>query len=101
MNRYSKIENSKTTEGRRFISNAVYPDIPEEADDTYVITTVGDRYDTLAYQFYKDVSLWWVIASANPTAPTDSVVITPGIQLRIPSNPQKIVASYDSLNKNR
>jgi len=66
MNRYSKLENLKTLEGRRYIKNAIYPDIPVSADDTYVIATIGDRYDTLAFQFYKDVSLWWIIATANP-----------------------------------
>ena len=51
MNRYSKLENLKTLEGRRYIKNAIYPDIPVSADDTYVIATIGDRYDTLAFQF--------------------------------------------------
>jgi len=101
MNRYSKLENLKTLEGRRYIKNAIYPDIPVSADDTYVIATIGDRYDTLAFQFYKDVSLWWIIATANPSNASDSLVITPGAQLRIPANPQNVVALYDNLNKNR
>ena len=28
--------------------------------------SVGDRIDTLAYQYYSDATLWWRIADANP-----------------------------------
>jgi|TARA_R110000851_G_scaffold71870_2_gene159674 hypothetical protein len=101
MNRYTTIGKEKTIEGRRYIQNAIYPDIPETEDDIYVITTVGDRYDTLAQQYYSDLSLWWIIATANPTANSDSLVITPGIQIRIPGSPSKIVGLYESLNKKR
>ena len=27
---------------------------------------IGDRIDSLAYQFYTDATLWWRIAQANP-----------------------------------
>ncbi len=101
MNRYTGINRDATLEGKRYIHNAIYPDIPELASDIYVITTVGDRYDTLAQQYYSDLSLWWIIASANPTSNADSLVITPGIQLRIPGNPSNVVALYAELNKKR
>jgi hypothetical protein len=42
------------------------PSIPEEEGDTYFITERGDRLDLLAYEFYQDVSLWWILAAANP-----------------------------------
>lgn len=101
MNRYQNIDNLKSEEGKRYIKNAVYPDIPESSDDIYVITTVGDRYDTLAQQFYKDTSLWWIIATANPSNKTSSLVPTPGVQLRIPANPSSIVSKYVRLNQSR
>lgn len=101
MNRYLTIEEQKDDQGQRFITNAVYPDIPASADDTYVITTVGDRYDTLAHQFYNDSSLWWIIASANPESKTDSLVTQPGVQLRIPGNQTSVIAKYEELNKKR
>ena len=99
-NRYniSKLRTSPT--GNRYLTNPIYPDIPTTSEDTYVITTVGDRYDTLAYSFYGDVSLWWIIASAN-TSTRDSLVIEPGIQLRIPANPSKIVLDFERFNENR
>ena len=101
MNRYTTIEQSKTSEGTRYIQNSIYPDIPETVDDIYVITTVGDRYDILAKQFYRDASLWWIIASANPINTSDSLVPTPGEQLRIPANPNEIISTYEQLNKKR
>ena len=101
MNRYTKIKTSNTESGRRYIFNAVYPDIPATADDTYVITTGGDRYDTLAHQFYGDNSLWWIISTANPGSNTDSLSAKPGLQLRIPANPQTVIDSYNRLNEIR
>jgi nucleoid-associated protein YgaU len=101
MNRYLNIVNNKTEEGRRYIQNAIYPDIPESANDIYVIVTVGDRYDTLAQSFYGDTSLWWIIASANPSSKSDSLVPTPGTQIRIPANEDRIISAYERLNKRR
>ena len=101
MNRYSSIEQNKTEEGTRYINNAIYPDIIESSEDIYVMTTVGDRYDTLAHQFYNDSSLWWIIASANPENKTDSIVPQPGIQLRIPARKNEIISKYEELNKKR
>ena len=87
-------------EGRRYRINSIYPTIPATANDTYIITTGGDRYDTLALQFYKDTSLWWVIAAAN-NSKKDSLAVEPGIQLRIPANPSAAVSEYNRVNKVR
>ena len=101
MNRYKDIGLLKTEEGKQYKSNPIYPSIAPTIDDFYILSSVGDRYDTLAQQYYSDLSLWWIIATANPTANSDSLVITPGIQIRIPGSPSKIVGLYESLNKKR
>ena len=98
--RYQTIEELKSDTGRRYYKNAVYPDIPVTEDDIYVISTGGDRYDTLAQQFYKDSSLWWAIASAN-TSVRDNLVVKPGVQLRIPLSKQRVLQLYRSVNSNR
>ena len=98
--RYKNTEILKTEEGIRYFKTTIYPEIPIDADDTYVISAGGDRYDTLAQQYYQDSSLWWIIASANPTT-RFSLAIIPGAQLRIPVNPSNAVRAYDDLNKNR
>ena len=53
-----------------------------------------------AINFYKDSSLWWVIASAN-TSVRDNLVVKPGVQLRVPLSKQRVLQLYRSANKNR
>jgi hypothetical protein len=102
MARYSTIPIITTTEDpkRRYI-NTKYPEIKPEFADTYVYTTVGDRYDLLALRYYKDVSLWWVISRANPSQPSDSLFPNSGEQIRIPaaSRLASILGAYDNLNR--
>ena len=98
MSRYQNIDIFKTGENRQYKTNPIYPDIPESLDDIYVITTGGDRYDTLARQFYGDSSLWWVIASSN-NHQRASLKLTPGAQIRIPGNIDNAIRNYNSINK--
>jgi nucleoid-associated protein YgaU len=81
-------------------SNNIYPDIPVVNGDNYVITTLGDRLDILAKQFYGDESFWWIIASAN-SLPGDSLHPTPGTQLRIPADSKAVFDQYRQFNANR
>lgn len=98
--RYTNIEQLTSDDGRRYRTNSIYPDIPESPDDIYVITTGGDRYDTLARQFYGDSSLWWVIASAN-NSKKDGLIVEQGIQLRIPARSTNVQGLFETLNRNR
>ena len=64
------------------------------------MTDEGDRLDLLANQFYSDITLWWVIAIANPdVVDFGSISMTPGTQLRIPFDLNSIISSFNSLNK--
>jgi len=66
LSRYdSSARTKKTRDGKTAYVSRIYPDIPLRDDDLYVATEIGDRLDTLAYQFYNDSNLWWIIASAN------------------------------------
>lgn len=38
--------------------------VPQTNDSLYTIVT-GDRIDNLAYKYYNDPRLWWIIAKAN------------------------------------
>ena len=97
MRRYSNIATTTDENGRLYKVNSIYPAVPLSEDDFYVITTLGDRYDTLSNQFYKTSEYWWIIASAN-TADRDTLAITPGTQLRIPANPQQYISDYENFN---
>lgn len=102
MNRYSTIPIIKTEENpNRRYTTVKYPEIPLDFSDIYVYTTRGDRYDTLAHSYYKDSSLWWVIASANPSFGMDSLIPPFGSQIRIPSSNRisVILSQYDNLNR--
>jgi hypothetical protein len=95
-------ENAET--GKKHYVNVIYPDILYGDDDTYLITTSGDRLDLLADQFYKDSSLWWIINNANPDATRgDSFVCRLGSHLRIPGESviPDIMLAFDAVNSFR
>jgi hypothetical protein len=101
MKKYTELEVLKDARtGRFYKTNPIYPRIPLTADDFYIITSIGDRYDTLAKQFYNDSSLWWIIASANNFEKA-SLTVTPGVQLRIPIDIQNAIEIFNSGNKQR
>jgi hypothetical protein len=105
MNRYSSItllrnENPNVgTLGTQYYKTTFYPEIPLSENDIYVITDFGDRLVLLAYQFYQDVTLYWIISAANPNSiQFGSIFIPQGTQLRIPTNINEIINSYNNLN---
>lgn len=100
MKKYNNLAILKNNSGVSYRTNPIYPNISPSADDFYILTTIGDRYDTLARQFYKDPSLWWIIASANNSEKA-SLVVEPGVQLRIPANKEAILELYDKVNSRR
>lgn len=83
--RYQTTQTKKTFDGKLVYRPKIYPNIPLRDDDIYVATETGDRFDTLAFDFYGDSKLWWIIASANNIhdAPFG---IQDGTVLRIPTN---------------
>jgi hypothetical protein len=91
--RYENNEVKTTNDGRRVYRSKIYPNIPLRDDDIYVATETGDRLDTLAYQYYEDASLWWIIASANNihNAPFG---LKDGTILRIPQNYIEILVNF-------
>ena len=99
MNRYQNIPIIKNSTGTRYYRDNKYPRIPLSVNDIYVITTIGDRFDLLAQQYYGDSSLWWVISIANENLPQNSLYIPVGSQIRIPTNSAEIVTSYTFLNQ--
>ena len=99
--RYQNIKETKFNDtGSVYYLNNIYPDIQFSDTDNYVIATMGDRLDLLAFDFYGDSSLYWVIASANSIS-GDSLYPEPGMQLRIPSNIQAVPNSYKLINNVR
>jgi hypothetical protein len=107
MNRYQQIPQTKIN-GRLVYKTSRYPEVPLSSEDIYVYTTQGDRFDTLANQFYKDSSLWWIISIANTATagtsspsdlPQNTLVIPEGIQIRIPAYPQDVITAFKLINQ--
>jgi len=92
--RYQNDEVKTTNDGRTVYRSRIYPSIPLRDDDMYVASETGDRLDTLAYQYYKDASLWWIIAAANNLhdAPFG---LKDGTILRIPQNYLQILNNFN------
>lgn len=98
-NRYTfaKINTSKDT-GKRYLESTIYPKVIPTDNDIYIISEQGDRLDVLANKYYKDPSMWWVIATAN-NLNAATIGLEPGMQLRIPANTTKITNDLEKINK--
>ena len=93
------IRNDSIKKNQRYYKNIEYPKISIDSDDIYILSRVGDRLDSMAYDFYKDTTLWWIISKANPDKISrDSFFINPGMQLRIPQNIEKIIEDFEKIN---
>ena len=105
MKRYATIQTLRNTNenvgtlGTVYYRDVKYPEIPLSKNDIYVLTDFGDRLDLLANQFYSDVTLYWIIAAANPNKVSfGSLFLNEGTQLRIPVNISSIIDSYIEIN---
>lgn len=99
MNRYQNIKIiSQSANTPKYYRDSKYPIVPLSIDDIYVVTTIGDRFDLLAKQYYGDHTLWWVISIANDNLPQNSLNPPAGTQIRIPVNVSAILAEYNKLN---
>lgn len=88
--RYDRNSIKKLSDGRRVYTSRIYKNIPKSDKDIYIVTQTGDRLDTLAYDFYGDSSLWWIIATANNIH--DATFAVPdGTTLRVPENYREIL----------
>tara|TARA_R110002153_G_scaffold190363_1_gene343160 strand:- start:137 stop:448 length:312 start_codon:yes stop_codon:yes gene_type:complete len=98
-NRYQNTNIRIDKNKNRYYKNTVYPEIFPNINDIYLLTELGDRLDILANTYYQDTSLWWIISKANPDKiKRDSLLLKPGIQIRIPSDIQNILNNFENLN---
>lgn len=92
--RYTNNKTKKLIDGRTVYRSKLFPNIPLRDDDVYVATETGDRLDTLAYDYYNDASLWWIIASANNLHDAP-IGLEDGTILRIPQNYIQIISNFN------
>ena len=82
---------------KRYYRPTIIPNIPLSDSDVYVYPKVGERLDLLAYQFYGDSNLWWIIAKANEIS-NGKVSPDPEKKLRIPTEIQPILEAVTKSN---
>ncbi len=75
---------------KRYYRPTIIPNIPLSDSDVYVYPKVGERLDLLAYQFYGDSNLWWIIAKANELT-NGQIGLSSEKKIRIPVNIQSIL----------
>lgn len=99
MERYTQTNSNvfNRYDGRRVFRTTRYPKIPESIYDVYIVPNETDYLDSLAYRFYKDSTLWWVIAQANGIKAT--LKAPTGVQIRIPQNIEQIIANFRKENE--
>ena len=78
----------------------MYPKVELRENDIYIISKFGDRLDTLAHKYYRDVTMWWLIAQANHLG-KGSMMIEAGTKIRIPIAVEEIIQEFRLLNKKR
>ena len=96
MKRYATTRRKIDKAGMQVYSTTYYPEIPLENDDKFIHVVVGDRLDSLAYKYYNDETLWWVIAKANGIKCKPA--LSPNKVIRIPSDIISIIENFRQLN---
>ena len=97
MGRYDDTLLKFNKKGQRVLVPTLYPTIPLTDSDRFIYPKDGSRLDNLAFEFYNDSSLWWILAQANGLG-KGRTVLNPNFQIRIPGNVEKILSDYDKLN---
>ena len=98
MKRYSTTQQLTRFDGKKTLSCTYYPEIPISDSDIYVISNDTDFLDNLSYRFYKDPSLFWIIALANPGIGKGRLSVESGLQIRIPGNIANILSDFEKIN---
>jgi hypothetical protein len=97
MKRYDSTFIQTRWDGKRVYTTTQYPIIEPQDSDVIVISNEGMYLDGLAYQYYQDPTLWWIIALVNNLG-KGRLSVPPGIQLRIPTNINAILTQFNALN---
>ena len=99
MKRYESTQTKARWDGKKVYFTTQYPIIEPSNSDIIVISNEADYLDSLAFKYYGDPTLWWVIALVNNVGKA-RMGVPPGLQLRIPTNINEILVNFNSLNAN-
>ena len=97
MRRYANIQVQERYDGKRVYRSTLYPPVPPSETDLIVVSNAGDFLDTLAYKYYGDPTLFWIIANVNNIG-KGRFSVPAGLTLRIPTDISNIVNKFNKLN---
>mgnify|MGYP001294063286 CR=1 FL=1 len=97
MKRYDTTPKKTDKSGARVYSTTFYPEIPIRDTDIFITSVFGQRLENLAYKYYGDTSLWWIISKANGIK--GQAGLKPGQLLRIPGKIQNIISDFNTINQ--
>ena len=96
MKRYNNTTQKVDKSGIRVYQTTYYPEIKISDSDVFIFPKDGERLDNLAYKYYGDTTLWWIIAKANGIK---GVAVPPLDEpIRIPGNVTNIIEKFNDLN---
>ena len=96
MKRYATTRQKIDKSGITVYSTTYYPDILVSDGDAFIYPIEGERLYNLAFKYYGDTTLWWIIAKANglkgkPALSSDKII-------RIPGDISSIIENFQNLN---
>lgn len=97
MKRYNTTKVVPRWDGKRTYLTTRYPIIQPQDSDAIIISNESDYLDSLAYKYYGDPSLYWVLALVNNLG-KGRMSVPPGLQIRIPQDINSIITRFSSLN---
>ncbi len=97
MIRYTNIGIQTRFDGKRVYKTTTYPVVIPSSNDIQVVSNEGDYLDTMAYKYYGDPTLYWIIANVNHIG-KGRLSVQPGLTLRIPVNVNEIIDQFNRLN---
>ena len=97
MKRYNNTIVKRDKSGIRVFGTTYYPTIEISDSDQFIYPKDGDRLDSLAYKYYGDTTLWWIISKANGIK--GKVALSTDELIRIPGNISKILQDFNKINR--
>ena len=98
MKRYSSTQTNTRWDGKRVYKTTSYPTISPLSQYLQIVSSEGDYLDTLAYKYYGDPTLWFIIATANPGLGKGRLSIPPGSNLKIPIDVNGFLSRFNNIN---
>jgi len=83
---------------QKVLKPTIYPKIPLRDDDVYMFPDDLERCEHLAFKFYGDQSLWWIIAQANNIF-DGSIYLDTSKQIRVPVNISGVLIDLENINR--